>query len=350
MATPLSDEIRALIAYANETTEADDTKLGDCVKTLCDGYGQGGMQVSELGYNGHVNASQLAAQGWTQAQINRLVSKIWWNEDEDDWYNSHLDRFYHITTGAKPPTDAIAFTYDVASVGRLDYFARYSYNLCYADITDVQSWGVWWALQIFGNCRNLRVCILNPASMQTAISSLSSSFSGCANLEYLKIGEGVRLADDVDLSGIFNGCNALRIIDWHSNSFNATSMNNAFMYCSRLTEIDFESMGCIVIPSTANQAFSYCYSLRKIIGVVDLTSCNTLAFVNELHRLEEARFKGIKVATNLSASPLSHDSLVYLLTNLQTVSNLTLTLGANNLAKLTDTEKALATSKGWILA
>lgn len=41
MATPLSDEIRALIAYANETTEAGDTKLGDCVKTLCEGYNGG---------------------------------------------------------------------------------------------------------------------------------------------------------------------------------------------------------------------------------------------------------------------------------------------------------------------
>ena len=41
MATPLSDEIRALITFANETTEAGDTKLGDCVKTLCEGYNGG---------------------------------------------------------------------------------------------------------------------------------------------------------------------------------------------------------------------------------------------------------------------------------------------------------------------
>lgn len=44
MTTPLSDEIRALIAYANETTEAGDTKLGDCVKTLVNGY-NGGSNV-----------------------------------------------------------------------------------------------------------------------------------------------------------------------------------------------------------------------------------------------------------------------------------------------------------------
>lgn len=42
MNTPLSDEMQALLAYANETTEVADSTLGDAVKTLCDGYGQGG--------------------------------------------------------------------------------------------------------------------------------------------------------------------------------------------------------------------------------------------------------------------------------------------------------------------
>lgn len=47
MNTPLSDEIRALIAYANETTEGADSNLGDAVKTLCDGYGKGGGETAE---------------------------------------------------------------------------------------------------------------------------------------------------------------------------------------------------------------------------------------------------------------------------------------------------------------
>lgn len=38
----LSSKIQALINYANETTGAGDTRLGDAVKTLCDGYGGGG--------------------------------------------------------------------------------------------------------------------------------------------------------------------------------------------------------------------------------------------------------------------------------------------------------------------
>lgn len=44
MATPLSDKIRALITYSNEITENGDTKLGDCVRTLVQGY-NGGSNV-----------------------------------------------------------------------------------------------------------------------------------------------------------------------------------------------------------------------------------------------------------------------------------------------------------------
>lgn len=62
MATPLSDEIRALITFANETTEAGDTKLGDCVKTLCEGYNGGkNLPSSPLVVPSGAISSRLAA-------------------------------------------------------------------------------------------------------------------------------------------------------------------------------------------------------------------------------------------------------------------------------------------------
>lgn len=42
MATPLTDGINALTAYANEVTGASDTTLSDAVESLVSGYGQGG--------------------------------------------------------------------------------------------------------------------------------------------------------------------------------------------------------------------------------------------------------------------------------------------------------------------
>ena len=48
MATPLTDGINALTAYANETTGASDTTLSDAVGRLCEGYGgDGGLFTVE---------------------------------------------------------------------------------------------------------------------------------------------------------------------------------------------------------------------------------------------------------------------------------------------------------------
>lgn len=59
-----------------------------------------------------------------------------------------------------------------------------------------------------------------------------------------------------------------------------------------------------------------------------------------------------KVSFDLSPCPkLTHDSLMVIINGLQTVTTAqTLTLGATNLAKLTDEEKKVATDKGWTIA
>ena len=48
MATPLTDAINALTAYANETTGASDTTLSDAVESLVAGYGGGGWSTDGI--------------------------------------------------------------------------------------------------------------------------------------------------------------------------------------------------------------------------------------------------------------------------------------------------------------
>lgn len=58
-----------------------------------------------------------------------------------------------------------------------------------------------------------------------------------------------------------------------------------------------------------------------------------------------------KTSLLLGLPNLTHDSLMVVINGLQTVtSTQTLTLGTENLAKLTDAEKQIATDKGWTLA
>ena len=57
------------------------------------------------------------------------------------------------------------------------------------------------------------------------------------------------------------------------------------------------------------------------------------------------------MSLNLSyCEQLTHDSLMVVINGLQTVTGQTLTLGTENLEKLTEEEKRVATDKGWMLA
>lgn len=40
--------LNALLTYANETTGADDTSIGDAIQTLCAGYGGGGYRIDDI--------------------------------------------------------------------------------------------------------------------------------------------------------------------------------------------------------------------------------------------------------------------------------------------------------------
>ena len=70
MATPLTDSINALTAYANEVTGQSDTNLSDAVHTLASGYG-GGEEFITLADTDLTNTTNVDAyfaeliDGWT---------------------------------------------------------------------------------------------------------------------------------------------------------------------------------------------------------------------------------------------------------------------------------------------
>lgn len=107
----------------------------------------------------------------------------------------------------------------------------------------------------------------------------------------------------------------------------------------------------------ANQMFNGCTSLVEIPfldfskvneAVVFLASCKKLTTLGG--------FANLKIGLDLSpCTLLTHESLMNVINNLYDLASnglatQTLTLGADNLAKLTDEEKAIASDKGWTLA
>lgn len=97
-------------------------------------------------------------------------------------------------------------------------------------------------------------------------------------------------------------------------------------------------------------------TIDKLILKADGTNTFSNMFYNA-KSLENIQIEGA-IGTNgfnVQYSPLSHDSLISIINALQDKikdtggTTWTLTLGATNLAKLTDAEKQIAYDKGWVL-
>lgn len=153
------------------------------------------------------------------------------------------------------------------------------------------------------------------------VTNMDSMFSYCKN---------ITSCPDFDTSNVTNmrsmfiNCKNLASAPLFDTS-NATNMSSMFVYCMKLTTIPAFNVSNV---TNLNGTFDYCNNLKSIL------------------------MYGMKVKFNISASTkFEREDLVTILNNLGTVTTATtLTMGSTNLAKLTDTDKEIATNKGWTLA
>ena len=125
---------------------------------------------------------------------------------------------------------------------------------------------------------------------------------------------------------MFYNCTQLTVVPEMDTS-NVNDFASMFNYCQKLTTLSEMNTSN---ATSANGMFSGCISLTNLGG-----------------------FVGLKISLDLShCSKLTHESLLNVINKVSdvTASPATLTLGATNIAKLSDAEKAIATSKGWTLA
>ncbi len=158
---------------------------------------------------------------------------------------------------------------------------------------------------------------------------------------------------------MFYYCDYLTSIDlsgWDTSS--VLNMNSMFYHCSRLTSLDLTDFDTSIVTNTQNM-FGYCTALVTITGTIDMNKVLTLTGMfgntstNGAHALENVSIYRLnRTGLNLTYNTnLTHTSLMYLINNLVTTSSAkTLTLGATNRAKLTASEIAVATGKGWTIA
>ena len=130
---------------------------------------------------------------------------------------------------------------------------------------------------------------------------------------------------------------------------NGTNFNNTWYGCSSLTEfpmIDLHN------GTNFNSAWYNCTSLTDF-AQVDLSAGTNFggAWRNCPNLTNLGGFGTISADFDLSYSPkLTVESLMNVINQAATVTGKTMTLGSENLAKLSDEQKSVATSKGWTLA
>ena len=178
-----------------------------------------------------------------------------------------------------------------------------------------------------------------------------------------------------DFYYLFDNQSDVTFVDYAAAGLEVPSFNGLFMRMSGLTECTLPTnkplniagmfYGCsslVTAPSfdtsmacgDVAQMFWECYSLETIpeYDFSNVTGSTSGIFSDCRALTNVGGFIGLKVSIYLGDSPLTHDSLMNIITKAADVNKnpQTLTFHLGNLAKLTDEEKAVATNKGWTLA
>ena len=158
-----------------------------------------------------------------------------------------------------------------------------------------------------------------------------------------------------------------------NTNISTISGNNAFASCYSLTSINLPALTTI----SSSGAFASCYSLTSIslpalttisssgafascYSLISFLFYNTFSTLTQSQQFTECvNLKDLQLVTNwrwslnVKDTDLTHECIIDMFNKLKDLTgedSLTLTIGANNLAKVTDEEKLIANNKNWILA
>ena len=171
---------------------------------------------------------------------------------------------------------------------------------------------------------------------------MTGMFNSCNNLTTIP---QLDTSNVFEMSSMFNSCNNLTTVP-QLNTSNVTSMSYMFVSCAyKLTSVPLldtskvENMGGM---------FYNCYNLTTVPALDANKVMEMTSMFEGCSKLKSILMTNIGANLDISASTqFERSDLLVILNNLKTVtSSKTLTMGATNLAKLTDEDKAIAINKG----
>lgn len=265
----------------------------------------------------------------------------------DAWITTSPWSDYASITESVPDTEGYFIPYETKSgndigltTGVMDN--RYAV-ISYSD-KKVQLRGTPW--QLADIVKSSDITYVDFAASNLEVPSFAGLFRGCSSLT----GFTLPLNKPFSCREMFNGCSSLTAIPPMDTSY-TTDMYSMFQGCSWLTAIP--PMDTSKVTDMSSMLY-YCTRLASVPEIDTSSVSNMNGMFQGCSSLTElGGLVGLKVNLDLSYCPrLTHDSLMNVINKAAdvTISPATLTLGSTNMAKLTDAEKGIATSKGWTLA
>ena len=191
---------------------------------------------------------------------------------------------------------------------------------------------------MFYNCANLTTI---PQLNTGKVTTMNSMFYNCSKLTTIP---PLNISNVTSVNNMFYNCNSLTTVPQLDTS-NVTEMSKMFYGCSKLTTVPLYDTSKV---TRMEEMFWHCSDLQTVPALECTNVTNMNNIFASCHSLKSILMTNIGVSLNISASTLFERSdLLVILNNLKTVtSSKVLTMGATNLAKLTDEDKAIATNKG----
>ena len=195
---------------------------------------------------------------------------------------------------------------------------------------------------MFNNCSKLTTV---PLFNTSRVMSMYYMFNNCSNLTTVP---QFGTSKVTNMNFMFNGCSKLATVPQFATS-KVTSMSNMFVRCVKLTTVPLFDTSKVM---NMHNMFSDCYSLTTVPSFDTINVTDMDYMFDYCTNLEAIHMININANLDISASTkFTREALLEIIGNLkaQTSGTKTLTMGATNLAKLTDEDKAIATNKGWTL-
>ena len=238
----------------------------------------------------------------------------------------------------------------------LKYLFYGNTNLININVSNWDTSNITIAHGVFAGCSNLNS--LDLSSWDTSnIVSFYNFLGGCESLQSIDISH-FNTTSTTNTSWMFTNCKQCKEIDVSClSSAKITEMKGMFIGCSSLTHIDISMFDTSKLLNIED-LLSYCgyldyvdISHLDLSHVVNITRLFTSSYIDEI-RCDGLQLPNIDMS-NIglnSSKKLTVDNIVGLLNSLpQSDKGYSFQIGSDNIAKLSDEQKAIATDKGWTL-